>query len=188
MVVAQRRAYTLKVIAMTRYKGGDRERTSACAVTDTWPLNSPATAQTTKRDTFPSSRHDGRKTERGGGGLLNGMLCNNLGRRTTSSAMDLLELHCRDELHPHSRWAWRSHVARTPPSESALAACGFRGSVWAPGIERDAANLLLLLHGLGDAVIGRLYRACYEEARTYRSRRRSRASRRRRACQAARSM
>jgi hypothetical protein len=30
-------------------------------------------------------------------------------------------------------------------------ACGFAGSVWAPHTRRDNANLLLLLHGLGDS-------------------------------------
>lgn len=46
------------------------------------------------------------------------------------------------------RWAWEP--ARTPPSAAALARCGFHEHKWAEGCPRDAPNLLLLLHGLGD--------------------------------------
>ena len=65
---------------------------------------------------------------------------------------ELLQLVGRaDELGRPSRWAWRPPFARVPPSKRALAACGFDGCMWAPGLAHDAPNLLLLLHGLGDA-------------------------------------
>jgi predicted esterase len=61
----------------------------------------------------------------------------------------LLALH---RLPTGSHWSFAAATSR--PSESELRACGFPGSVWAspqeppPGTVR---NLLLLLHGLGDA-------------------------------------
>ena len=60
---------------------------------------------------------------------------------------DLATLH--DEANDGgSAWRWRRE--RTPPSDHAIAATGFRGAVWADKLPRDAPNLLLLLHGLGD--------------------------------------
>ena len=61
---------------------------------------------------------------------------------------DLLQLLPRDAIRTCSRWTFSPRVLRVPPSSRALAACGFGGSEWAPGRPRDAANLLLLLHGL----------------------------------------
>ena len=54
----------------------------------------------------------------------------------------------RDAVDGSTSWAWRKE--RTPPSDATIAAAGFRGAVWADGLPRDAPNLLLLLHGLGD--------------------------------------
>lgn len=59
---------------------------------------------------------------------------------------DLAALH--HEANGGSAWRWRRE--RTPPSDHAIAATGFHGAVWADGLPRDAPNLLLLLHGLGD--------------------------------------
>lgn len=66
-------------------------------------------------------------------------------------AHDLTDFHPRDDLYPRSRWAWKPTFFRSPPSDAALRACGFDGCEWAPAKPRDAANLLLLFHGLGDA-------------------------------------
>ncbi|EOD17240.1 hypothetical protein EMIHUDRAFT_244254 [Emiliania huxleyi CCMP1516] len=63
--------------------------------------------------------------------------------RSTSSLLELRE-------NP-SRWVWAAAAARVPPTAAALSRCGFRRGVWADGLPRDAPNLLLLLHGLGDA-------------------------------------
>ena len=65
---------------------------------------------------------------------------------STGSTSSLLELR-----ENPSRWVWAAAAARVPPTAVALSRCGFRRGVWADGLPRDAPNLLLLLHGLGDA-------------------------------------
>ena len=68
-----------------------------------------------------------------------------------AEACPLLQHHAAVSSLRRSRWHWSPSFTRVAPSEEALARCGFPGSVWAPRAPRDSANLLLLLHGLGDA-------------------------------------
>jgi predicted esterase len=65
-----------------------------------------------------------------------------------SAACPLLHLRRDGPQGESSRWVWREAIC--PPSTRILTSCGFAQSEWAEGIPRNARNLLLLLHGLGD--------------------------------------